>query len=353
MPRSEKQKNSQTEPTLDESRVVDPQKAGEDEEQTLRPHHLADYVGQSALKDSLLITLKAAQQRKEALEHVLFAGPPGLGKTTLAVIMAKEMGVNIKTTSGPVIERAGDLAALLTNLQPYDVLFIDEIHRLPRVVEEILYPAMEDFELDIMIGKGPTARAIRLNLPPFTLVGATTRAGKVSAPLRDRFGLSYRLEFYSPEELTRIVKRSAQVLKIKITEDGALEIARRSRGTPRLANRLLKRVRDFSEVKRKGDIDREVADSALKLLYVDELGLDSMDRRILSCIVEKFAGGPVGLETLAISVGEESDTVEDVYEPYLVQIGFLQRTASGRKATALAFQHLGHQPPRGQQTSLL
>ncbi len=353
MPRSEKQKNSQIEPTLDESRVVDPQKAGGDEEQTLRPQHLAEYVGQSALKDSLLITLQAAQQRKEALEHVLFAGPPGLGKTTLAVIMAKEMGVNIKTTSGPVIERAGDLAALLTNLQPYDVLFIDEIHRLPRVVEEILYPAMEDFELDIMIGKGPTARAIRLNLPPFTLVGATTRAGKVSAPLRDRFGLSYRLEFYSPEELTRIVKRSAQVLKIGIMDDGALEIARRSRGTPRLANRLLKRVRDFAEVKRKGVIDREVADSALKLLYVDELGLDSMDRRILSCIVEKFAGGPVGLETLAISVGEESDTVEDVYEPYLVQIGFLQRTASGRKATALAFQHLGLQQPRNSQTSLL
>jgi Holliday junction DNA helicase RuvB len=267
--------------------------------------------------------------------------------------MAKEMGVNIKTTSGLVIERAGDLAALLTNLQPYDVLFIDEIHRLPRIVEEILYPAMEDFELDIMIGKGPTARAIRLNLPPFTLVGATTRAGKVSAPLRDRFGLSYRLEFYNQEELKEIVKRSAQVLKIKISEDGASEIARRSRGTPRLANRLLKRVRDFAEVKRKGSIDQEVADSALKLLNVDELGLDSMDRRILSCIVEKFSGGPVGIETLAIGVGEDSDTVEDVYEPYLVQIGFLQRTSSGRKATPLAFQHLGLQPPKGNQPNLL
>jgi Holliday junction DNA helicase RuvB len=245
------------------------------------------------------------------------------------------------------------LAALLTNLQPYDVLFIDEIHRLPRIVEEILYPAMEDFELDIMIGRGPTARAIRLNLPPFTLVGATTRAGKVSAPLRDRFGLSYRLEFYTKEELTEIVKRSAQVLKIKISGDGASEIARRSRGTPRLANRLLKRVRDFAEVKRKGSIDQEVADSALKLLHVDELGLDAMDRRILSCIVEKFSGGPVGIETLAIGVGEEPDTVEDVYEPYLVQIGFLQRASNGRKATALAFRHLGLQPPKGSQQSLL
>jgi len=353
MPRSENKKNAQSEPSLDEERVVNPQKSGEDEEPTLRPQHLQEYVGQTALKDSLSIALAAAQKRKEALEHVLFSGPPGLGKTTLAVIMAKEMGVNIKTTSGPVIERAGDLAALLTNLQPYDVLFIDEIHRLPRIVEEILYPAMEDFELDIMIGKGPTARAIRLNLPPFTLVGATTRAGKVSAPLRDRFGLSYRLEFYNQEELKEIVKRSAQVLKIKISEDGASEIARRSRGTPRLANRLLKRVRDFAEVKRKGSIDQEVADSALKLLNVDELGLDSMDRRILSCIVEKFSGGPVGIETLAIGVGEDSDTVEDVYEPYLVQIGFLQRTSSGRKATALAFQHLGLQPPKGNQPNLL
>jgi len=352
MSRSESKKNAQTEPTLDEDRVVNPAIADE-EEPTLRPQHLQEYVGQTALKDSLFITLAAAQKRKEALEHILFSGPQGLGKTTLAVIMAKEMGVNIKTTSGPVIERAGDLAALLTNLQPYDVLFIDEIHRLPRIVEEILYPAMEDFELDIMIGKGPTARAIRLNLPPFTLVGATTRAGKVSAPLRDRFGLSYRLEFYTKEELMEIIKRSAQVLKIKISEDGASEIARRSRGTPRLANRLLKRVRDFAEVKRKGSIDLEVADSALKLLHVDELGLDAMDRRILSCIVEKFSGGPVGIETLAIAVGEESDTVEDVYEPYLVQIGFLQRTPSGRKATALAFQHLGLQPPRTNQPHLL
>jgi Holliday junction DNA helicase RuvB len=276
-----------------------------------------------------------------------------LGKTTLASIIAREMGVNIKTTSGPVIERAGDLAALLTNLQPHDLLFIDEIHRLPRVVEEVLYPAMEDFELDIMIGKGPTARAIRLSLPPFTLVGATTRSGKVSAPLRDRFGLSFRLEFYTPEELTSIVKRSALVLKIEISDDGAVEIARRSRGTPRLANRLLKRVRDFAEVKRKGRIDQEVADSALRLLEVDGLGLDRMDRRILSCIIEKFSGGPVGIETLAMAVGEEADTVEDVYESYLVQIGFLQRTSSGRKATVLAYRHLGIAPPSAAQGNLL
>jgi len=337
----------------DEIRMMNPQKAEDDLEPTLRPQHLSEYVGQSALKESLFITLAAAQKRKEALEHLLLSGPPGLGKTTLASIIAKEMGVNIKATSGPVIERAGDLAALLTNLQPNDLLFIDEIHRLPRIVEEVLYPAMEDFQLDIMIGKGPTARAIRLQLPPFTLVGATTRAGKVSAPLRDRFGLSFRLEFYTSEELTDILKRSAGVLKIKISEEGAVEIARRSRGTPRLANRLLKRVRDFAEVKRKGAIDREVADSALKILEVDELGLDRMDRRILSCIVEKFSGGPVGIETLSMAVGEEADTVEDVYEPFLVQIGFLQRTSSGRKATPLSYQHLGIVPPAGAQGGLL
>ena len=336
----------------EEVRVLNPEKAGEDEEPTLRPQHLSDYVGQTALKGSLQIALQAAQNRKETLEHILLSGPPGLGKTTLAAIIAKELGVNMKATSGPVIERAGDLAALLTNLQPHDLLFIDEIHRLPRVVEEVLYPAMEDFELDILIGKGPTARAIRLQLPPFTLVGATTRAGKVSAPLRDRFGLSFRLEFYETEELTEIVKIS-RVLKIKVSEDGASEIARRSRGTPRLANRLLKRVRDFAEVKRHGAIDREVADSALELLEVDELGLDRMDRRILSCIVEKFSGGPVGIETLSMAVGEEAETVEDVYEPFLFQIGYLQRTANGRRATALAYQHLGITPPAGAQGSLL
>jgi Holliday junction DNA helicase RuvB len=354
MPRSKTSMVKSSKPeTPEEIRMMSPQKAEDDLEPTLRPQHLSEYVGQTALKESLHITLAAAQKRKEALEHLLLSGPPGLGKTTLASIIAKEMGVNLKTTSGPVIERAGDLAALLTNLQPYDLLFIDEIHRLPRVVEEVLYPAMEDFQVDIMIGKGPTARAIRLQLPPFTLVGATTRAGKVSAPLRDRFGLSFRLEFYSPDELKDILKRSAQVLKIKISEDGAAEIARRSRGTPRLANRLLKRVRDFAEVKRKGDIDQEVADSALKILEVDKLGLDRMDRRILSCVVEKFSGGPVGIETLAMAVGEESDTVEDVYEPFLVQIGFLQRTSNGRKATVLAYQHLGIAPPAGAQGSLL
>ncbi|HET9869959.1 MAG TPA: Holliday junction branch migration DNA helicase RuvB [bacterium] len=330
-----------------------PEKDREEDENPLRPQTLRDYVGQSALKDSLSIALEAAQKRQEALEHLLLAGPPGLGKTTLASIIAREMGVNLRPTSGPVIERPGDLAALLTNLQPHDLLFIDEIHRLPRAVEEILYPAMEDFQLDILIGKGPTARSIRLQLPPFTLVGATTRAGTVSAPLRDRFGLHFRLEFYTQEELVEIVKRSAQVLKVALAGEGAVEIARRSRGTPRIANRLLKRVRDFAEVRRSGKVDAGVADAALRLLEVDALGLDRMDRRLLSCVIEKFGGGPVGLETLAIAVGEESETLEDVYEPFLVQLGFLQRTPNGRKATAAAYAHLGLTPPSGPQGSLL
>jgi Holliday junction DNA helicase RuvB len=308
-------------------------------EMGLRPRTLQEYVGQSKAKKNLQVFIDAARNRQEALDHVLFFGPPGLGKTTLANIIAQEMGVNIKSTSGPVIEKAGDLAAVLTNLEEGDVLFIDEIHRLSPVVEEILYPAMEDYQLDIMIGQGPSARTIKLDIPRFTLVGATTRAGLLSSPLRDRFGVISRLEFYSNEELTTIVKRSAGILGIQIDAAGAGEIARRSRGTPRIVNRLLRRVRDFAEIEGDGVITEELADSSLKRLEVDNKGLDYMDRLLLLAIIDKFSGGPVGLDTLAAAIGEERDTIEDVIEPYLIQQGFLNRTPRGRVATEICFRH--------------
>jgi len=321
-------------------------------EATLRPKFLNEYAGQERLKENLRVFIEAAKGRSEALDHVLFCGPPGLGKTTLAYIISHELGVNIKASSGPVIERAGDLAALLTNLSERDVFFIDEVHRLNRVVEEVLYPAMEDYQLDIIIGQGPSARSIKLDLPKFTLVGATTRAGLLTSPLRDRFGVVFRLDFYTAEELQQITLRSARILNIKVEEDGAREIAKRSRGTPRVANRLLRRIRDFAQVKWDGVITKQVADEALEMMEIDKKGLDKMDKSILLTIMDKFDGGPVGIETISISLHEEKDTIEDVYEPFLIQIGYLNRTARGRIATRLAYEHFGRKPARSAQEEL-
>ncbi|CAG9612627.1 Holliday junction branch migration DNA helicase RuvB [Bacillus sp. AFS018417] len=331
-----------------DERLVSGESAYEDVdlEYSLRPQTLRQYIGQDKAKHNLEVFIEAAKMREETLDHVLLYGPPGLGKTTLANIIANEMGVNIRTTSGPAIERPGDLAAVLTALQPGDVLFIDEIHRLHRSIEEVLYPAMEDFCLDIVIGKGPTARSVRLDLPPFTLVGATTRAGALSAPLRDRFGVLSRLEYYTVNQLSAIVERTAEVFEVEIDSLAALEIARRARGTPRIANRLLRRVRDFAQVRGDGTVTMDITQMALELLQVDKLGLDHIDHKLLLGIIEKFRGGPVGLETVSATIGEESHTIEDVYEPYLLQIGFLQRTPRGRIVTPLAYEHFGMEMPQ-------
>ena len=328
---------------MDDERIISTEYSGEDNEieYSLRPKSMAEYVGQEKAKENLSIFIEAAKQRGEPLDHVLLYGPPGLGKTTLSSIIANEMNSNIRITSGPAIEKPGDLAALLTNLSEYDILFVDEIHRLSRAVEEILYPAMEDYALDIIIGKGPSARSIRLDLPKFTLIGATTRAGALTAPLRDRFGVISRLELYTTEELTQIVTRSAGILNIEIEPTGAREIASRSRGTPRIANRLLRRVRDFAQIRADGIITKDVADKALIMLEVDAIGLDAVDKRMMMSIIKMFDGGPVGLDTLAATIGEESTTIEDVYEPYLMQMGFINRTPRGRIATRLAYEHFG------------
>ena len=322
-------------------------------ERALRPKELEDYVGQEKIREQLDIFINAAKKRKEPLDHLLLFGPPGLGKTTLAHIIAYEMGVNLKQTSGPVLEKTGDLAALLSNLEANDVLFIDEIHRVSPVIEEILYPAMEDYRLDIMIGEGPSARSVKLDLPPFTLIGATTRAGMLSNPLRDRFGIVSRLEFYSSDELARIVLRSAGLLETKIDNEGSLELAKRSRGTPRIANRLLRRVRDYAEIKADGDINTSIANQALKMLDVDLIGLDLMDRTFLKAIIEKFSGGPVGLDNLAAAIGEEKETIEDVIEPYLIQQGFLMRTPRGRVATPQTYEHFGMKMPKNEKNESL